>query len=79
PFNEDHILMMASVVEGNSVHILSKGISAAGRKAMDDLYARYPAGQRLCVERDLPGHGRDNTEVKNNVEDSGKRISGEVN
>ena len=79
PFNEDHILMMASVVEGYSVHILSKGIAAAGRKAMDDLYARYAAGQRLCVERDLPGHGRDYPVVKNSVEESGKGISGEVN
>ena len=74
PFNEDHILMMASVVEGYSVHILSKGIAAAGRKAMDDLYARYAAGQRLCVERDLPGHGRDYPVVKNIVEESGKYI-----
>ncbi|MGJ0561802.1 HAD-IC family P-type ATPase [Bifidobacterium pseudocatenulatum] len=79
PFNEDHILMMASVVEGYSVHILSKGIAAAGRKAMDDLYARYAAGQRLCVERDLLGHGRDYPVVKNIVEESGKGISGEVN
>lgn len=79
PFNENHILMMASVVEGYSVHILSKGIAAAGRKAMDDLYARYAAGQRLCVERDLPGHGRDYPVVKNIVEESGKGISGEVN
>ena len=71
--------MMASVVEGYSVHILSKGIAAAGRKAMDDLYARYAAGQRLCVERDLPGHGRDYPVVKNIVEESGKGISGEVN
>lgn len=79
PFNEDHILMMASVVEGYSVHILSKGIAAAGRKAMNDLYARYAAGQRLCVERDLPGHGRDYPVVKNIVEESGKGVSGEVN
>ena len=79
PFNEDHILMMAGVVESYSVHILSKGIAAAGRKAMDDLYARYAAGQRLCVERDLPGHGRDYPVVKNIVEDSGKGVSGEVN
>lgn len=79
PFNEDHILMMASVVEGYSVHILSKGIATAGRKAMDDLYARYAAGQRLCVERDLPGHGRDYPVVKNIAEESGKGISGEVN
>lgn len=79
PFNEDHILMMAGVVESYSVHILSKGIAAAGRKAMGDLYARYTSGQRLCAERDLPGHGRDYPVVKNIVEDSGKGVSGEVN
>lgn len=79
PFNEDHILMMAGVVESYSVHILSKGIAAAGRKAMNDLYARYTSGQRLCAERDLSGHGRDYPVVKNVVEDSGKGVSGEVN
>ena len=79
PFNEDHILMMAGVVESYSVHILSKGIAAAGRKAMNDLYARYTSAQRLCAERDLSGHGRDYPVVKNVVEDSGKGVSGEVN
>lgn len=79
PFNEDHILMMAGVVESYSVHILSKGIAAAGRKAMNDLYARYTSGQRLCAEHDLSGHGRDYPVVKNIVEDSGKGVSGEVN
>lgn len=79
PLNEDHILMMAGVVESYSVHILSKGIAAAGRKAMNDLYARYTSGQRLCAERDLPGHGRDYPVVKNIVEDSGKGVAGEVN
>ena len=79
PFNEDHILMMAGVVESYSVHILSKGIAAAGRKAMNDLYARYTSGQRLCAERELSGHGRDYPVVKNIVEDSGKGVSGEVN
>lgn len=79
PFNEDHILMMAGVVESYSVHILSKGIAAAGRKAMNDLYARYTSGQRLCAERDLPGHGHDYPVVKNIVEDSGKGVAGEVN
>lgn len=79
PLNEDHILMMAGVVESYSVHILSKGIAAAGRKAMGDLYARYTSGQRLCAERDLPGHGRDYPVVKNIVEDSGKGVAGEVN
>ena len=79
PFNDDHILMMAGVVEGYSVHILSKGIEAAGQRAMHDLYARYAAGQRLCAERNLPGHGRDYPVVNNIVEDAGKGVSGEVN
>lgn len=79
PFNDDHILMMAGVVEGYSVHILSKGIAAAGQRAMHDLYARYAAGQRLCAERNLPGHGRDYPVVNNIVEDAGKGVSGEVN
>ena len=69
PYDENHILMMAGVVEGYSVHILSKGIAAAGQKAM----------QRLCAERDLPGHGRDYPVVKNIEEQSGKGVSGEVN
>lgn len=79
PFNDDHILMMAGVVEGYSVHILSKGIAAAGQRAMHNLYARYAAGQRLCAERNLPGHGRDYPVVNNIVEDAGKGVSGEVN
>ena len=79
PYNESHILMMAGVVEGYSVHILSKGIAAAGQKAMQELYARYESGQRLCAERDLPGHGRDYPVVKNIEEQSGKGVSGEVN
>ena len=79
PYDENHILMMAGVVEGYSVHILSKGIAAAGQKAMRELYARYENGQRLCAERDLPGHGRDYPVVKNIEEQSGKGVSGEVN
>lgn len=79
PYDENHILMMAGVVEGYSVHILSKGIAAAGQKAMQELYARYENGQWLCAERDLPGHGRDYPVVKNIEEQSGKGVSGEVN
>lgn len=79
PYDENHILMMAGVVEGYSVHILSKGIAAAGQKAMQELYACYENGQRLCAERDLPGHGRDYPVVKNIEEQSGKGVSGEVN
>lgn len=79
PYDENHILMMAGVVEGYSVHILSKGIAAAGQKAMRELYVRYENGQRLCAERDLPGHGRDYPVVKNIEEQPGKGVSGEVN
>ena len=46
---------------------------------MQELYARYENGQRLCAERDLPGHGRDYPVVKNIEEQSGKGVSGEVN
>ena len=79
PYDEDHILMMAGVVEGYSVHILSKGIAAAGQQAMKKLYERYANGQRLCAERNLPGHGRDYPVVKHIKEESGKGVSGEVN
>ncbi|NMM94703.1 HAD-IC family P-type ATPase [Bifidobacterium oedipodis] len=77
--NDDHVLMMAGVVESYSVHILSKGIAAAGLEAMNRLNGRYAAGQRQCPERDMPGHGRDYPVVKNIVEDAGKGVSGEVN
>ena len=77
--NDDHVLMMAGVVESYSVHILAKGIAAAGLEAMNRLNGRYAAGQCQCPERDLPGHGRDYPVVKNIVEDAGKGVSGEVN
>ncbi|RSX49434.1 HAD-IC family P-type ATPase [Bifidobacterium callimiconis] len=77
--NEDHILMLAGVVEGYSVHILAKGIAAAGTDAIERLHARYDAGQRLCPENGTPGHGRAYPVVRNIVEDAGNGISGEVN
>ncbi|PLS23940.1 heavy metal translocating P-type ATPase [Bifidobacterium imperatoris] len=79
--NEDHVLMMAGVVEGYSVHILSKGIAKAGAEAMARLRARFAAGQRDCPEPEAstPGHGRDYPVVKNIREDTGKGVSGEVN
>lgn len=46
--NEDHVLMMAGVVESYSVHILSKGIAKAGTEAMARLRQRFEDGQRLC-------------------------------
>ncbi|PJM78240.1 heavy metal translocating P-type ATPase [Bifidobacterium scaligerum] len=79
--NEDHVLMMAGVVEGYSVHILSKGIAKAGTEAMARLRARFAAGQRDCPEPEasMPGHGRDYPVVKSIKETAGKGVSGEVN
>lgn len=79
--NEDHVLMMAGVVESYSVHILSKGIAKAGADAMARLRQRFADGQRLCPEPEAswPGHGREYPVVKNINEDSGKGVSGEVN
>ncbi|MBT1174275.1 heavy metal translocating P-type ATPase [Bifidobacterium sp. LC6] len=79
--NEDHVLMMAGVVEGYSVHILSKGIAKAGADAMARLRARFAAGQRDCPEPEasMPGHGRDYPVVKHIKEEAGKGVSGEVN
>lgn len=79
PLNEDHILMLAGVVEGYSVHILAKGIAAAGSEAVERLHARYAAGQRLCPENGRSGHGRSYPVVRNISEDAGNGISGEVN
>lgn len=79
--NEDHVLMMAGVVESYSVHILSKGIAKAGTEAMAGLRQRFEDGQRLCPEPEAswPGHGREYPVVKNINEDAGKGVSGEVN
>ena len=79
--NEDHVLMMAGVVESYSVHILSKGIAKAGTEAMARLRQRFEDGQRLCPEPEAswPGHGREYPAVKNINEDAGKGVSGEVN
>lgn len=79
--NEDHVLMMAGVVESYSVHILSRGIAKAGADAMARLRQRFADGQRLCPEPEAswPGHGREYPVVKNINEDSGKGVSGEVN
>ena len=79
--NEDHVLMMAGVVESYSVHILSKGIAMAGTEAMARLRQRFEDGQRLCPEPEAswPGHGREYPVIKNINEDAGKGVSGEVN
>ena len=79
--NEDHVLMMAGVVESYSVHILSKGIAKVGAEALARLRQRFEDGQRLCPEPEAswPGHGREYPVVKNINEDAGKGVSGEVN
>ena len=79
--NEDHVLMMAGVVESYSVHILSKGIAKAGTEAMARLRQRFEDGQRLCPEPEAswPGHGRAYPVIKNINEDAGNGVSGEVN
>ena len=79
--NEDHVLMMAGVVESYSVHILSKGIAKAGTEAMARLRQRFEDGQRLCPEPEAswPGHGWEYPVIKNINEDAGKGVSGEVN
>ncbi|MBT1160680.1 MULTISPECIES: heavy metal translocating P-type ATPase [Bifidobacterium] len=79
--DEDHVLMMAGVVEGYSVHILSRGIAAAGEAAMRRLRARFADGQRDCPDpgADAFGHGRDLPVVKEVREDAGRGVSGLVN
>ncbi|TPF85889.1 ATPase [Bifidobacterium sp. UTCIF-37] len=79
--DEDHVLMFAGVVESYSVHVLAKGIAAAGRDAIERLHARYAAGQRACPEPEASwaGHGRDYPVVKHVEEIAGKGIAAEVN
>ena len=79
--NKDHVLMFAGVVESYSVHILAKGIAAAGNAAIARLHDRYDAGQRRCPEPEASwtGHGRDYPVVKHVREDAGNGVIGEVN
>lgn len=93
--DEDHVLMMAGVVEGYSVHILSRGIAKAGDEAMSRLRKRFADGQRQCPEPELEAartrrgwehgqdrgwdYGRDYPVVQDVREDAGKGISGSVN
>ncbi|WP_335341935.1 heavy metal translocating P-type ATPase [Bifidobacterium moraviense] len=62
----DHVLMMAGVVEGYSVHILAQGIAKAGREA----------GERLRRERGA--EPRAYPVVRDVREESGQGIAGEV-
>ncbi|KAA8820794.1 heavy metal translocating P-type ATPase [Bifidobacterium vespertilionis] len=89
----DHVLMLAGVVEGYSVHILSKGIAKAGAQAMGRLRERFDDGRRACPEF-VAGDGRfgtgdasgidglslrDYPVVRNIHEESGHGVAGEVN
>ena len=82
--DEDHVLMLAGVVEGYSVHILSQGIAKAGAAAMERLRARFAAGQRHCADAgvagalagEYPGAYPVVTDV---VEESGRGVRGVVN
>ncbi|KAB7789508.1 ATPase, partial [Bifidobacterium leontopitheci] len=82
-FDEDHILMMAGVVEGYSAHVLANGIAKAGKQAMRRLRERYAAGQRQCPEPEAArglGHGfMEYPVVKHVTEIAGKGVSAEVN
>lgn len=79
--NEDHVLMMAGVVESYSVHILSKGIAKAGTEAMARLRQRFEDGQRLCPEPEAswPATAANIRSSRISNEDAGKGVSGEVN
>lgn len=46
----DHVLMMAGVIESYSVHVLARGIAAAGETAMSRLQKRFVSGQRSCPD-----------------------------
>lgn len=79
--SKDHVLMFAGVVESYSVHILAKGIAAAGNAAITRLHDRYDAGQRRCPEPEASwmGRGREYPVVKHVREDAGSGVTGEVN
>ena len=77
----DHVLMMAGVVGGYSVHILSKGIAKAGTEAMARLRRQSENDGRPCPDPDAVwfGGGREHPVVKDINEEAGKGVSGEVN
>ena len=79
PCDDDHILMMAGVVETYSVHILAQGIVKAGAEAAGRLNAAFAAGQRRCPEADQPGHGLERPVVRGVEEDAGNGVAAEVN
>lgn len=78
--DEDHILLLAGVLETYSVHILAQGIAKAGSAAIKRLAAHYAeAGGHDLPGSDWDGHDIEHPVVKNVHEDSGKGVSGEVN
>ena len=78
--DEDHILLLAGVLETYSVHILAQGIAKAGSAAIKRLAARYAeAGGHDLPGSDWDGHDIGHPVVKNVHEDSGKGVAGEVN
>ena len=78
--DEDHILLLAGVLETYSVHILAQGIAKAGSAAIKRLAARYAeVGGHDLPGSDWDGHDIEHPVVKNVHEDSGKGVSGEVN
>ncbi|NMN02607.1 ATPase [Bifidobacterium sp. DSM 109963] len=78
--DEDHILLLAGVLETYSVHILAQGIAKAGSAAIKRLAARYAeAGGHDLPGSDWDGHDIEHPVVKNVHEDSGKGVAGEVN
>lgn len=82
---EDEILMLAGIVEGFSVHVLAKGIVAAGKEAMARLH-RLPksSGKRASDEnvdahhRELPDPHENYPVVGNVSETPGKGVTGTV-
>ena len=83
--SEDEILMLAGMVEGFSVHVLAKGIVAAGKEAMARLH-RLPSssgktandGNLNTGQRELPNPNEDYPVVGNVTETPGKGVTGMV-
>ena len=83
--SEDEILMLAGMVEGFSVHVLAKGIVAAGKEAMARLH-RLPSssgktandGNLNTGQRELPNPNENYPVVGNVSETPGKGVTGTV-
>lgn len=83
--SEDEILMLAGMVEGFSVHVLAKGIVAAGKEAMARLH-RLPSssgetagdGNLNTGRRELPNPDENYPVVGNVTETPGKGVTGTV-